>query len=185
MKQIHLCVAFFILSFLLASPALPDTIILHDGASYSGQFGGAPGGKITFTDGQGIEYQFPLHEVQSLVFTAANDIVTLRSGKVYSGKYTGMSPLPFTDNQGVGYQFPVKDVASLVLMRSNGAAATGGNGAGMVIPVGTEITIRTDERIDSKESSTGQLYSARVSEDVTDAKGGVAIPAGTPAKLVV
>src|SRR4029077_8467468 len=111
------------------------------------------------------------------------DIVTLRSGKVYSGNYTGANPLPFTDNQGVGYQFPMKDVASLVLMRSNKAAAAGGNG--MVIPTGTEVVIRTDERIDSKDSSTGQLYAATVSEDVSDAPGGVAIPSGTPAKLVV
>src|SRR5262249_38245841 len=78
----------------------------------------------------------------------------------------------------------VKDVASLVLTRSK-PAATAAGGNGKVIPVGTEISIRTDESIDSKTSSTGQLYSATVSEDVQDASGGIAIPAGTPAKLVV
>jgi outer membrane lipoprotein SlyB len=54
-----------------------------------------------------------------------------------------------------------------------------------VIPIGTDITIHTDEPIDSKTSSTGQLYAATVSDDVTDAAGGIAIPAGTLAKLVV
>jgi hypothetical protein len=174
-----------LLGLFLATPALPDIIILHDGASYSGHFGGAPDGNITFTDAQGIQYQFPVQDVMSLVFTSTNSIVTLRSGKVYSGIYTGIIPLPFTDNQGVGYQFPLKDVASLVLTRINASSAPAPAGTGKVIPVGTEILIRTDDRIDSKGSSTGQLYSATIGEDVSDASGGIAIPAGTPAKLVV
>jgi hypothetical protein len=90
----------FLLTLANPSPARPDTIILHDGASYSGRFGVAPGSPITFTDGQGIQYQFPLRDVQSLVFTSANDIVTLRSGKVYSGNYTGGSPIPFIFTRG-------------------------------------------------------------------------------------
>jgi hypothetical protein len=54
-----------------------------------------------------------------------------------------------------------------------------------VIPRGTEIVVRTDENIDSNNSSPGQLFSASVSEDVPDSTGGVAIPQGTRAKLVV
>jgi hypothetical protein len=175
-----------LLGLFLATPARPDIIILHDGASYSGHFGGAPDGNITFTDAQGIQYQFPAQDVMSLVFTSINSIVTLRSGKVYAGVYTGIIPLPFTDNQGVGYQFPLKDVASLVLTRIHGSSAPAPPaGTGKVIPVGTEILIRTDDGIDSKGSSTGQLYSATIGEDVSDASGGIGIPAGTPAKLVV
>jgi hypothetical protein len=182
--SLKFCAVIFLFSFFLASPARPDTIILHDGASYAGQFGGAPRGQITFTDTQGIQYNFPLRDVQSLVFTSTNDIVTLRSGKVYTGNYTGVSPIPFTDTQGVGYQFPVKDVASLVFTRSIPPSAAA-SGTGKIIPIGSEITIRTDEPIDSKDSSTGQLYSATVSEDVSDVSGNIAIPAGTAAKLVV
>ena len=185
MQAIRFCLTICLAGFFLSTPARPDTVILHDGASYSGQFGGAPNNEITFTDAQSIQYRFPLHEVQSLVFTSANDIVTLRTGKVYSGKYTGTDPIAFTDAQGVGYQFPVKDVASLVFTRSKPAPAAASGGSGRVIPVGTEITIHTDEPIDSKTSTTGQLYSATISEDVPDASGGVAIPAGTAAKLVV
>ncbi len=184
MSRIKFCATIFLLGLFLPSLARPDTIILHDGTSYSGQFGGAPSGQITFTDAQGIQYEFPLRDVQSLVFTSANDIITLRSGKVYSGNYTSISPIPFTDTLGISYQFPDKDVASLVFTRSIPASAPAA-GSGKVIPVGTEITIRTDEKVDSKDSSTGQLYSATVSQDVQDASGAIAIPAGTPAKLVV
>ena len=171
--------------FFLAPVARPDTVILHNGTSYSGKFDVAADSTITFTDAQGIQYNFPLRDVQSLVFTAANDIVTLRSGKVYSGQYTGENPIPFMDDQGVGYQFPTKDVESLVLTRTRPAPPPAPAGPAKVIPVGTEITIRTDDTINARESGTGQLYGATISQDVFDANNNVAIPAGTPAKLVV
>jgi hypothetical protein len=176
--------AFAILLF-LAPAARPDTVILHNGASYTGKFDVPVDSTITFTDGQGIQYNFPLRDVQSLVFTSSNDIVTLRSGKVYSGNYTGVSPIPFMDGQGVGYQFPVKDVASLVFTRTRPSPAPAPAGPAKVIPVGTEITIRTDDTINAHDSGTGQLYSATISQDVFDASNNIAIPAGTPAKLVV
>jgi hypothetical protein len=176
---------FFAGLFLLVPAARPDTVILHNGASYTGKFDVPVDSTITFTDAQGIQYNFPLRDVQSLVFTPSNDIVTLRSGKVYSGNYTGVSPIPFMDGQGVGYQFPVKDVASLVLTRTRPSPPPAPAGPAKVIPVGTEITIRTDDTINARDTGTGQLYAATISQDVFDASNNVAIPAGTPAKLVV
>jgi hypothetical protein len=169
----------------LTPVARPDTVILHNGASYTGKYDVPVDSTITFTDGQGIQYNFPLRDVQSLVFTSSNDIVTLRSGKVYSGNYTGVSPIPFMDGQGVGYQFPVKDVASLVFTRTRPSPPPAPAGPAKVIPVGTEITIRTDDTINARDTGTGQLYAATISQDVFDASNNVAIPAGTPAKLVV
>ena len=62
-------------------------MILQDGSSYAGQFTGASNGDIAFVDEQGVQYRFPLAEVQSLVCIPEADIVTLRTGKVYSGRY--------------------------------------------------------------------------------------------------
>jgi|ERR1700739_2103531 hypothetical protein len=58
---------------LFAAPALADTVILRDGASYSGQFTSAPSGEISFTDTQGVQYKFPVRDVQSLVFSSTTD----------------------------------------------------------------------------------------------------------------
>ena len=138
--------------FFLTPIARPDTVILHNGTSYTGKFDVAADSTITFTDAQGIQYNFPLRDVQSLVFADGNDIVTLRSGKVYTGNYTGVSPIPFMDNQGVGYQFPTKDVESLVLTRTRPAPPPAAAGPAKVIPVGTEITIRTDDSINARDS---------------------------------
>ena len=169
------------LLLLAVLPAFADTIITREGASYSGQFAAAKN-EITFTDGSGINYNFPRRDVQSLVFTDSSDVVTLRSGKTYSGKFTGTNPLSFTDNQGIQYQFPAKDVTSLVLSES--APATLPAEAKM-IPAGSEIHIRTDEKIDSDNAPPGTTFAAQVTNDVLDTAGAVAIPAGSPARLLI
>jgi hypothetical protein len=162
-----------------------DTIVLHDGASYSGQFTGAREGSILFTDNQGVEYRIPIDDVQSLVFTATADIVSLRDGRVYTGKYTGTVPIGFTDASGIDYQFPTKDVASLVFSRTRPVPVATNGGGTKVIPYGTDIVILTNEAIDSQNSAPGQLFSATIGEDVVDASGGVGIPQGSKAKMVV
>jgi hypothetical protein len=54
-----------------------------------------------------------------------------------------------------------------------------------VLPFGTNLIVRTDEKIDSSNSQTGQLYRATITESVMDAVGGQAIPAGAPAQLLI
>ena len=172
---------FVALLLFAALPVLADTIITREGASYSGQFS-ASKGEITFTDGSGINYNFPRRDVQSLVFTESNDIVTLRSGKTYSGKFTGGNPLTFTDNQGIQYQFPAKDIASLVLSENTPPAMPA---EVKLIPAGSEIHIRTNETIDSDNAPAGTTFSAQVTNDILDTAGGIAIPAGSPARLLI
>jgi len=176
-------VLFFLVFALTAPSAFADTVVLRGGASYSGQVTGASAAPISFTDGQGIEYKFPASDVQSLVFTSAQDIVTLRNGKMYSGQYNGPEYLSFRDGQGIDYSFPLRDVSTVIFTQNDAPPAS--NGVARVIPHGTEIVVRSDENIDSDNSSPGQLFSATVSEDVPDSNGGVAIPQGTRAKLVV
>ena len=181
MRNVFLAALFLVLT----NPASADTIITREGASYSGQFLGAQESTLGFTDTSGISYTFPLRDVQSLVFTSTNDTVTLRNGKVYSGKFTGADPLAFKDNLGIMYQFPRKDVETLVLSSASAALAQAPPQGAKVIPSGTEISIRTNENIDSDSASPGQKFSAEVVEAVADESGGVAIPAHSPAKLLI
>lgn len=83
MKEAILCLV--LCGLLFTAPALADAVILRGGAGYSGQFTSGPTGEINFTDTQGVQYKFPVPDVQSLVFSSTTDIVTLRNGKIYSG----------------------------------------------------------------------------------------------------
>ncbi len=62
-------------------------------------------------------------------------------------------------------------------------ASTGGNG---VIPAGTQLAIRTNERIDARDgTSTGRDYDAEVANDIVNDRGEVLVPRGSDAKLTV
>ena len=169
---------------LCVSTAFADTVILHDGSSYSGQLQGLPNGEITFTDNSGVQYKLPASDVQTLVFTTAGDTVTLRNGKAYSGHYTGPAPITFMGAEGISYRFPLADISSLVFSRSATTPAGKAEPA-MVIPEGTEISVRSDGTIDSERTSPGELFAATITGYVTDSAGAVAIPGGARAQLVV
>ncbi len=53
------------------------------------------------------------------------------------------------------------------------------------LPAGTDVSVRTEETIDSSKGSEGQTYAAEVTKDVLDADGAVVIPDGSNAKLVI
>jgi hypothetical protein len=53
------------------------------------------------------------------------------------------------------------------------------------LPVGTEVSVRAEETIDSGKGSEGQTYAAEVTRDVLDADGAVVIPNGSNAKIVI
>ena len=100
--------------------------------------------------------------------------LTLRSGKSYSGHFTGSNPVSFTDAQGIQYQFPVSDRDAIIF---NHAGTTPAPSGAKVIPSGSDLSVRTNETIDSTSSDQGQTYSATITEDVLDVAGSVAIPA--------
>ena len=54
----------------------------------------------------------------------------------------------------------------------------------VVVPAGTEIAVRTDERIDSHDVVEGQAFRADIAEDVRDTDDYVAIPRGSEARLI-
>jgi hypothetical protein len=176
----------WILFALLCSPLAghADIIVLHDGTSYSGEFNGGKAGTLSFTDNQGIHYDLPIADVQSIVFADGVDHLTLRNGKTYSGLLDSTGPLRFSGSGGIDYQFPLRDVSTLVLSGQSPAKREHSMAA-VVIPEGTEITVLTSNAIESSKDSSGQLYPAVINQDVVDSAGAVAIPSGTHAKLVV
>lgn len=114
-----------------SSAAQADIVILRDGKSYSGEYTGDHSGKIAFTDASGIQYTFPLDQVQSLVLSNVADHIALRNGQSYSGHWTGVTRVSFRGVNGVGYVFPLHDVSSLVISHRNpsDAAAYQQNGS--------------------------------------------------------
>ena len=53
------------------------------------------------------------------------------------------------------------------------------------LPVGSEVSVRTNETIDSGKADEGQTFEAQVTRDAKDANGDVVIPRGSMARVVI
>ena len=53
------------------------------------------------------------------------------------------------------------------------------------VPAGTEVTVRTNERIDGNSPSDYRVYTATVDRDVTNRDGRVLIPRGSQTELIL
>jgi hypothetical protein len=73
-------------------------------------------------------------------------------------------------------------VATLVLSAVCAAATLA---AATKVPAGTDLSVRTSDRIEAKEAKDGQTFPAVVENDVTSKSGVVWIPKGSPVELVV
>jgi hypothetical protein len=54
-----------------------------------------------------------------------------------------------------------------------------------LLPVGTQVSVRTEDTINSANAVEGQTYPAEVTDDVLDASGDVVIPHGSNAQIVI
>jgi len=177
----------FFAFLIVALPLTADTVILSSGGSYSGHFMGREmDGKIPFQDNQGVQYQFPIGDVQSITFNQTADTVTLRSGRSYVGRVSGpaSTEISFIDNQGIRYRFPTNEVASVVFA-PGWRGPYSSSGEGIVLGVGTEIAVWTDLAIDSRRARPGQTFPATIAQDVLDSEGHVVIRRNSPATLLL
>lgn len=155
-----------------------DHISLKTGESYTGQLEGPT--TIRFRGTNGIGYVFPLKDVSSVVFTGAGaQSAPAGPAAGTSGGETGAPPVNVPPATGT-----TPPPAGMSPPPGSSTYGTGGTNS-LVIASGTQISVRTDEAIDSSKDEAGQLYSARIQQDVVDSTGNVGIPAGTPAKLQV
>jgi hypothetical protein len=156
-------------------------LVLRDGTVIRGEFVGGTSRQITFQDEHGMRRQFDLDQVQTIDFSR----VEAPAG-AYNGGDAYQSGQPAYNQQGAepqGYgQQPY-------VQQGNGQQpyqqAPGGEHYWAVVPQGTELAVRTDERIDSNNAVEGRTFPASIQRDVMDESGNVVIPRGSPAQLVI
>jgi hypothetical protein len=145
---------------------------------------------------------------QANVLTQTSNLITCRSGngqRVYceadttggvrltrqisdypcqQGATWGFDTRGIWVDQGCGAEFDVRSGAASVQENYvDGRYATAGN-AGSSIEAGTEILVRTNERINARNSD-GRVYTGVIERDVMDASGRIAVQSGSTVELTV
>lgn len=172
-----------LLAAAVAVPALGDTLILRDGTRYSGKLIGANSRTITFRDRRGGQRRY-----------FVTDVVAVRFGDTpdpYEGQEHRNDPGDgHRDNPGNGndQSYRPENNPGNGNDQQNGRQDYRGYDQAalerVVIPAGTEVDVRTNERIDSREVVEGQTYSAQLSEEIRDQNGSVVIPRGSEVRLI-
>jgi hypothetical protein len=133
--------------------------------------------------------------------------VLMRDGTRVSGTVVTSTPSDITLNVdgGASRTISMKDVRSVTYDDAGAAAATPAGKAAeseshenhyhpertavqtktYTVPAGAEVSIRTEETIDSSTAAEGQIYAGEVTIDVQDADMAVVIPHGSNAQIVI
>jgi hypothetical protein len=155
-----------LMTLAIAMPAWSDTLVLRDGRTLSGTLTGANRNTILFQDRTGRTYRYSVREVEAVQFG---------DGPYNSGNY-GRPERGGRDNPAYGNIQDNRNQDS----RDYGQSRM----ERVILPVGTEVAVRTNERIDSRDVVEGQTFSAQIEEDIRDTDGSVVIPRGSDARLV-
>ena len=144
--------------------------------------------------------------------TGPHATVSLRDGSEYAGTVTGTTPTEVTvkGDDNTTRTIAMKDVKSIEYDDASAPppAEQGKEGAKRArrershedhyhpepsavttktyeLPAGTEVSVRSEETIDSARAAEGQTYAAEVTSDVLDAAGDVVVPSGANAQIVI
>ena len=160
-----------LMTLAIAMPVWSDTLVLRDGRTLSGRLTGANRNSISFQDRTGQTYRYSVRDVDGVQFG---------DGPYRSGNY-GRPENGGRDNHGYGNN---QDNRNQDSRNQDNHDYGQSRMERVVLPVGTEVAVRTNERIDSRDVVEGQTFSAQMEEDIRDTDGSVAIPRGSDARLV-
>jgi hypothetical protein len=125
--------------------------------------------------------------VVSLAAISSADTLIMRDGTRVEGTVTGFAArtITFRHADGVSRRYPTSQVEAVEFLSADRDNPRFASDRRFEVPAGTELVVRTVERIDSRNAGADQIFSAIVEDQVTDASGRVIIPANSSAQLMI
>jgi hypothetical protein len=167
-----------LLTIAIAMPGWSDTLYFRNGTSLSGTLIGANTEKITFKDRRGNTKGYFVRDLDSVQFGDAPD--QSRGGPARYDQPGDRHD--DRDNRGNGDSQAYANPDNRDNRNDHGYDQA--RMERVVLRSGTEMDLRTNERIDSRDVVPGQTFSAQIAEDIRDNDGSVAIPRGSNANLI-
>lgn len=149
------------------------TVTLRDGSTYAGMVTASSTSSVTVAGDDKTSRTIPMSQVKSIEYdetpqtaaAAPTDQPPPATAKAKAAKEAARSQVAHQEH----YHPPQSAVSTRTY----------------ALPAGTDISVRTEETIDSSKGSEGQTYAAEVTKDVLDQDGAVVIPDGSNAKIVI
>jgi outer membrane lipoprotein SlyB len=148
------------------------TVVMRDGTRVKGTLVASSGTEITIAGDDGKTQSIPMKQVRRVDYEDAPVPPPAAAASApASAAPTPAIPSPAaTDAVHEDHYHPVK---AAIQTRT------------YTVRAGTDISVRTEETIDSAVAVPGQTYPAEVTRDVLDADGAVVVPRGSNAQIVI
>ena len=167
--------------FLLAScatkqgPAQHATILMRDGTTLTGTITGTSSSGITVTGDDKTTHSIPMAQVKSIEY----DDTQAASSET-------QPPAASTGNRATPTRRSASRAASDAVHEHHYHPTQAEiRTKTYIMPAGTQISVRTEDTINSATAAGGQTYAAEVADDVLDANGDVVIPRGSNAQVAI
>jgi hypothetical protein len=145
------------------------TVLMQDGTKVAGTVVNSSPSEITLAGDDHITRTIPMNQVKAVEYAEEAGAPRMETAKAPpEASSAARSPQPARTGENREQPRPATPQP-----RTHELAA------------GTEISVRSDETIDSTTAAEGQTFAAEVPKDVLDASGAVAIPRGSKAQLVI
>ena len=165
----HISILLIILCGLLVScakntgPAPHATVYLRDGSTYAGTVASTSPTEVTVNGDDKTTRTIAMRDVKSIEY---DDAAVPPAETAQAGARRSSGP----ELSHERHRHPEE---SAIRTKTYDLAA------------GTELSVRSEETIDSDKGAEGQTYAAEVTADVLDANGDVVIPRGANAQIVI
>ena len=123
----------------------------------------------------------------SLAALSSADTLIMRDGTRVQGTVVGIAgrTITFRHADGASRRYPTSEVEALEFVSADRVNPRAVSARRLEAPAGTDLVVRTVERIDSRNGGPDQTFSAIVEHEVTNASGRVIIPERSSAQLVI
>jgi len=162
------------------SPGPHATVTMRDGSTFAGSVTASSPASVTIAGDDKTSRTIPMNQVKSIEYDEAPQAAAAPAGQTQPP--AASTPAPAAKRTQAAREAERSQAAHQEHYHPPQAAVSTRT---YQLPSGTDISVRTEETIDSAKGSEGQTYAAEVTKDVLDADGAVVIPEGSNAKLVI
>jgi hypothetical protein len=167
------------------------TVLLRDGTSVSGAVVSSSASEVQVLGDDKVAHTIPMSQVRSIDY---GEVASAPASAPATSTPAPTTPAPTTPATATP---SATTPAAPAAAPGRGGAASGADlehvhpQASAIttrtseLAAGTQISVRTEETIDSGRAVEGQTFAAEVSRDVLDSNGDVVIPRGANAQIVI
>jgi len=169
-----------------AADAPHATVVMRDGSSVPGKVTESSAAELKLMGDDGVARTIPMSQVRAVDYGDAAVAAAAPVPDVEPSRKPDPAGSPVTTPAPA--RTPVSKAPSPVVAESSEHVhpqAAEVTSKTYELPAGTQLSVRTEETIDSSKAAEGQTFASLVTRDIHDAAGAVVIPRGSNAQIVI